>query len=238
MMHYLRLFWKTLYISLTVAIIVVVTYIIYDYYNGVNEYGASVGMLVNEDVNSPYIPWVAEDDGVGGNGVITDSDFTSSLVNYAIYYMNSPKYQNAVKEKLKDTVPGIEQYDFGKNVSVSTYAGSKLITITVKYENNSTYPVLIANTLADSYKELTAYMMGADYFIIASEASQNPVPVNMSVTMSSVIYGGGSLLLTFLLILVIDGLARSEGTYLSWKLFGRRKRNRILEESELNADAS
>jgi capsular polysaccharide biosynthesis protein len=237
-MYYLRLFWKTLYISLTVGIIVVISYIIYDYYKGVNVYEASAGMMVNEDVNSPYVPWIAEEDGGGSNGVITDSDFTSSLVNYAIYYMNTPKYQDAVKEKLKDTVPEINTFNFSQNVSISTYAGSNLLTVSARYENNSTYPALIANALVESYKELTAHMLGADYFIIVSQATSSTVPVNMSVTMSCAIYGGGALLLTFLLILVIDGLARSEGTYLYWKLFRRRKHNTINEESELNANAS
>jgi capsular polysaccharide biosynthesis protein len=239
MMYYFRLFWKTLYIGITVGIIVVVSYIIYDYYNGKNIYEASVGIMVNEDVNSPYIPWTAvEADVEDGNGVITDSDFTSNLVNYAIYYVNTPKYQEVVKEKLKDTVPDIDTFDFKGNVSTSTYAGSNLVTITVRCESNSYYPVLIANTLAESYKEITAYMMGADYFIIAAEATRNATPVNMTVFMSCTFYGGGALLLTFLLILLIDGLARSEGTYLSWKLFRRRRRDVILEEGEWNENAS
>lgn len=225
MMYYLRLFMRTLYISFIVAIIVTVTYYLYDYNNGSSIYEASAGILVNEDVNSPYID---KEEGA----VITDSDFTEYLMNVAIHYLNTPEYQEAAIAKLAGSVPGIEDYNFDENVTTSTFAGSNVVTITAKYENNSTYPVLIANALADVYKEINAQKLGDDYFIIISRATRNAQPVNMSLTMSCAVYGVGSLLLTYVLILTIDSLARSEGTYLSWRLVRRRKRNEeiVLEE--------
>lgn len=226
MMYYLRLFMRTFYISLIVAVIVTVSYYIYDYNYGTFTYEASAGILVNEDVNSPYFE-------KGDGAVITDTDFAEYLLNVAIYYLNTPEYQEAARAKLANSIPEIESYDFNKNVKTSTFTGSNVVTITAKYENNSKYPVLIANALAEVYKEINAQKLGDDYFIIISRATQNPEPVNMSTAMSCTLYGVGSLLLTFVLILTIDSLARSEGTYLSWRLFRRRKRSKevILEEA-------
>lgn len=221
MMYYLRLFMRTLYISLIVGMIVTISYYFYDSKNGKDIYSASTGILVNEDVNSPYIPYE------GGEvvSVITDTDFSEYLLNVAIHYINTPEYQKIVKDKLAGTIPNIENYDFDDNVSTSTYAGSNVVTITAKYENNADYPVLIANALADAYKKENAKKLGADYFIIISRAAKNETPINMSLMMSCIVYGVGSLLLTFILILMIDSLARSEGTYLSWKLFRKKKKH-------------
>ncbi len=226
MMYYLRLFMRTLYISLIVGLIVTISYYFYDSKNGKDIYSASTGILVNEDVNSPYIPYE------GGEvvSVITDTDFSEYLLNVAIHYINTPEYQKIVKNKLAGTIPDIENYNFDDNVSTSTYAGSNVVTITAKYENSADYPVLIANALADAYKEENAKKLGADYFIIISRAAKNETPINMSLTMSCIVYGVGSLLLTFILILMIDSLARSEGTYLSWKLFRKKKKHQHRTE--------
>lgn len=226
MMYYLRLFVRTLYISLFVAFIVTVSFLIYDYGYRENIYEASVGILVNEDINSPY---VESEEQVGG--VITDTDFTEYLLNMAIHYINTPEIRDETISRLSGTIPDIKNYNFKENVKCSTYAGSNVVTIAAQYESNSYYPVLIANTMVEVYKELTAKKLGADYFILLSRATENTVPVNMSSTMGCLLYGGGSLILTYVLVLMIDSLARSEGTYLTWKLFRKRRKNHnVIEE--------
>lgn len=225
-MYYLRLFMRTLYISLIVGIIIAGSYYIYDYNYGANVYEASTGILVNEDINSPYI--AAEEGAVGG--VITDTDFSEYLLNVAIHYINTAEYQEIVKARLADQIPNINSYDFNKNVTTSTYAGSNVVTVTAKYENNSYYPVLIANTLTQVYKEASARKLGSDYFTVISEATRDTEPVNLSTTTGSILYGVAALVLTYVLILIIDALARSEGTYLSWKLFRKRNKKQVVAE--------
>lgn len=220
MMYYIRLFTRTLYISVIVAIIVTISYFIYDYHYGKDIYSSSAGIFVNEDVHSPYIAR-GEDK---APSAITDINFAKYLLNVAIHYINTTEYQEIVIEKLKDTIPDIVDYDFENKVEISTYAGSNVVTVTAHYNDNADYPALIANALAETFKEVNAKKFGADYFTIISKAARNTKPVNMSLTMGCIVYGVGSLLLTYVLILFIDSLARSEGTYLSWRLVKKRKK--------------
>lgn len=226
MMYYLRLFVRTLYISLFVGIIVTVSYLIYDHSFAKDMYEASAGILVNEDVNSPYVVQG------GKSNVITDTNFAEYLLNMAIHYINTPEIQSVVIERLNSAIPNIEEYNFKKNITCSTYASTNVITVTASYQSNSYYPVLIANTMVQAYKELTAKKLSADYFIFLSEATENTTPINMSTTMGCIVYGGGSFVLTYILILLIDALARSEGTYLTWRIFRRdRKRQHSMKEA-------
>ncbi|RDU24792.1 GumC domain-containing protein [Anaerosacchariphilus polymeriproducens] len=225
MMYYIRLFIRTLYISAGVAAIVAMSYGVYNLAFGHQEYKSTASILINEDVNSPYIEWAKKESyAQNGNGAVTDVNFVTNLVNATVRYISSNEYQKAAIEKLKGKVPNIEKYNFG-NVKTNTFTGSSIVTVTASYEDNKEYPALIANALCESYKEISAKRFNADYCILFAKAVPSTVPENMPITTGMILSGAGSLILTFALILVVDTLARSEGNELSWKLFGRKGSN-------------
>lgn len=226
MMYYIRLFIRTLYISAGVAAIVAMSYGVYNLAFGHEVYKSTASILINEDVNSPYIEWnQKEGHAQNGNGAVTDINLVTNLVNATVRYITSNEYQKATIEKLQGKVPNIEKYNFGK-VQTSTFTGSSIVTVTATYEDNKEYPALIANALCESYKEISAKRFNADYCILFAEAVPSTEPENMPITTGMILSGGGSLLLTFALILIVDSLARSEGNELSWKLFGSKGSNR------------
>lgn len=222
MMYYIRLFIKTLYISAGVAAIVGLCYGGYHLAFGHEIYESTASILINEDINSPYVEWSDNIDySQRGNGVITDVNFVTNLVNAAIHYINSHEYQEAAIKKLSGAVPNIEDYNFNNNVTTSTFTNSSIVTVKARYEDNNEYPALIANALCEAYKKISAERFHADYYILYSEAVPSDDPENLPVLTGMILSAIGALLLTFAMILIVDTLARSEGNELSWKLFGK-----------------
>lgn len=230
MMYYIRLFIRTLYISVGVAVIVAMCYGGYNLAFGHKIYKSTASILINEDVNSPYVEWSEKENyAQNGNGAVTDVNFVTNLVNATVRYISSDEYQQAAIEKLSGVVPNIETYDFANNIKTGTFTSSSIVTVTASYEGNNEYPALIANALCESYKEISAKRFNADYCILFAEAVPSTESENLPIATGMVMSGVGSLILTFALILVVDTLARSEGNELSWKLFGKngsRTRNR------------
>lgn len=229
MMYYIRLFIKTLYISAGVAVIVALGYGGYNLAFGHEVYKSTASILINEDVNSPYVKWTEKESYTqNGNGAITDVNFVTNLVNAAVRYINSDEYQRAAVEKLSGVVPNIENYDFANNVTTSTFTNSSIVTVTAAYNDNNEYPALIANSLCEAYKEISAKRFDADYHILYSEAVPSEKSENLPISTGMLIWGLGALILTFAVILVVDSLAKSEGNELTWKLSrrnGSRTRN-------------
>lgn len=215
MMYYIRLFWKTLYISMILCIITTGGYLVYDQNFIIERYEASINIMVNEDVNSPYI-----DHNYGENytGIITNQQFVEYLINDIKHYIISREYTDITTEELIEEVPGIENYDYKNEISTSYYSGTNIVTVTAAYKGNYEYPAMIVNTLAENFKEKSAKVLNTDYFILCSTAVPEPKPVGIGVVKGSLLIGFGTILCSFGIILVIDILARSEGKSLPWGL--------------------
>lgn len=215
MMYYLRLFWKTLYISLLLCIVATGAYLVYDQNFRIEVYEASINIMVNEDVNSPYT-----DHDYGDNyfGIITNQQFVEYLISNIKHYITSREYTDITTEELRGKVPGIEKYNYKDDISTSYYSGTNIVTVTAAYNGNYKYPAVIVNTLAENFKEKSAKVLNTDYFILCSTAVPESKPVGIGTIKGSLLIGGGTILCSFGIVLIVDILARSEGKELPWGL--------------------